>query len=175
MSRAVSPFDRRGSMPAKIGTREGHGSRAMKRRRSSAGFYGASTRMERTSSDPGDDSDPGAHEDTNPNTKILYLANTEVVDQFFETRFKQLQQLVCKVVAKAWIKVIEPKKQTNFPYNKGNDKKPPWWPDDVKHKEPDHLMKPGELRSQAKIKKPGRSSNCFAPRAFEIGHDVVTP
>ncbi|KAH0543665.1 hypothetical protein GP486_008559, partial [Trichoglossum hirsutum] len=90
----------------------------MKRRRSSAGFYGASTGMERSSSDAGDDSDSGAHEDANPNTKILYLANTEVVDQFFETRFKQLQQLVCKVVAKAWIKVIEPKKQTNFPYNK---------------------------------------------------------
>jgi Protein of unknown function (DUF2841) len=141
MARAISPFDRRESSLAKMNRREGHG---LKRRRSSADFYGAPTAMERSSSDPGDDSDSGAHDDTNPNTKILYLANTEVVDQFFETRFKQLQQLVCKVVAKAWIKVIEPKKQTNFPYNKGNDKKPPWWPDDVKHKEPDHLMKPGE-------------------------------
>ncbi|KAI9766790.1 MAG: hypothetical protein M1840_006265 [Geoglossum simile] len=143
MSRGISPFGRRGSILAKMNRREGHG---LKRRRSSADFYSTSTAMERSPSDPGDDSDSGAHDDTNPNTKILYLANTEVVDQFFETRFKQLQQLVCKVVAKAWIKVIEPKKQTNFPYNKGNDKKPPWWPDDVKHKEPDHLMKPERLK-----------------------------
>ena len=46
------------------------------------------------------------------------------------------------MIAKEWVKVIEPKKQTRFPYNKGDAGKPTWWPADVRHKEPDHLMKP---------------------------------
>nr|CDI54426.1 conserved hypothetical protein [Melanopsichium pennsylvanicum 4] len=61
---------------------------------------------------------------------------------FLELRFGQLQQSVCKTVAKAWIKIIEPKKQTRCPYNKGESGKPDWWPTGVRHKEPDHLMKP---------------------------------
>ncbi|SAM84381.1 uncharacterized protein UBRO_05623 [Ustilago bromivora] len=60
---------------------------------------------------------------------------------FLELRFGQLQQGVCKTVAKAWIKMIQPKKQTRCPYNKGEAGKPDWWPACVRHKEPDHLMK----------------------------------
>jgi hypothetical protein len=75
--------------------------------------------------------------------KPLTIGNPAEVTIFLETRFRQLQQLCCKIVAKAWIKVIEPKKQTKFAYNKGEESKPEWWPDDVRHKEPDHLMKPG--------------------------------
>jgi hypothetical protein len=62
--------------------------------------------------------------------------------EFLELRFSQLQQGMCKTVAKAWIKIIEPKKQTRCPYNKGEEGKPTWWPEGVRHKEPDHLMKP---------------------------------
>jgi len=75
--------------------------------------------------------------------KPLTIGNGPEVTIFLETRFRQLQQLCCKIVSKAWIKVIEPKKQTRFPYNRGEESKPEWWPDDVRHKEPDHLMKPG--------------------------------
>ena len=75
--------------------------------------------------------------------KPLMIGSAEEVSTFLETRFRQLQQLCCKVVAKAWIKVIEPKKQTRYPYNRGEESKPEWWPGDVRHKEPDHLMKPG--------------------------------
>ncbi|KAK0662399.1 hypothetical protein DIS24_g1970 [Lasiodiplodia hormozganensis] len=64
-------------------------------------------------------------------------------------RLDQMQQLACKVILKAWIRAIEPKKQSNYPYV-GSDKKkkqeaekstqkkrskpkdgpdaPPWWP-----------------------------------------------
>jgi len=77
--------------------------------------------------------------------KPLTIGNHAEVTSFLETRFRQLQQLCCKIVAKAWIKVIEPKKQTRFPYNRGDESKPDWWPEDVRHKEPDHLMKPGNL------------------------------
>ena len=83
-----------------------------------------------------------------PNTNGAHIAYTlELKDEeartaFFELRFSQLQQVMCKMIAKEWVKVIEPKKQTRFPYNKGEAGKPAWWPADVRHKEPDHLMKP---------------------------------
>jgi len=63
---------------------------------------------------------------------------------WYASKFDSLQQQTCKVVVKAWIKVIEPKKQTRYPYNKGNEGKPPWWPQDLRHKEPDHLVKFGQ-------------------------------
>lgn len=77
-----------------------------------------------------------------PPTVEITLANAAARTAFLELRFGQLQQGVCKTVAKAWIKIIEPKKQTRCPYNKGEAGKPDWWPEGVRHKEPDHLMKP---------------------------------
>lgn len=59
-------------------------------------------------------------------------------------RFEHLGQSVCANVLKAWIKVVEPKKQTKYPYKdkKGNEgKPPPWWPTGMRHVEPDHLHK----------------------------------
>ena len=75
-------------------------------------------------------------------TVEITLADEAARTAFLELRFGQLQQGVCKTVAKAWIKIIEPKKQTRCPYNKGEAGKPDWWPSGVRHKEPDHLMKP---------------------------------
>lgn len=68
------------------------------------------------------------------------------VDAYYTARFAALQQTTCKLVVKNWIKVIEPKKQMKFPYNKGEDLKPQWWPQGVRHREPDHLSKQGESR-----------------------------
>lgn len=73
---------------------------------------------------------------------LIELKNEKARTDFIELRFSQLQQVMCKMIAKEWVKVIEPKKQTRFPYNKGEAGKPAWWPVDVRHKEPDHLMKP---------------------------------
>ncbi|OBT60584.1 hypothetical protein VE03_10152 [Pseudogymnoascus sp. 23342-1-I1] len=47
---------------------------------------------------------------------------------------------------KAWVKVLEPKKQSTYPYTKGVQKSPPWWPavtgpNKIRHKELDHLNK----------------------------------
>ncbi|KAK9370180.1 hypothetical protein V1509DRAFT_329057 [Lipomyces kononenkoae] len=75
----------------------------------------------------------------------LVISDRQAVTGFLEAKFRQLQQLACKIVAKAWIKVIEPKKQSNHPYNKGEEFKPDWWPSEARHKEPDHLMKPERL------------------------------
>lgn len=87
----------------------------------------------------------GPPNSSNPEYKALTIGNHDEVTAFLATRFRQLQQHVCKIVAKAWIKVIEPKKQSRYPYNKGEHSKPTWWPDDVRHKEPDHLMKPERI------------------------------
>ncbi|KZP01676.1 hypothetical protein CALVIDRAFT_559477 [Calocera viscosa TUFC12733] len=63
-------------------------------------------------------------------------------DAWFTDKLHALQQTTCKLVAKCWIKVIEPKKQTKHPYNLGEEGKPIWWPKGLQHREPDHLLKP---------------------------------
>lgn len=82
--------------------------------------------------------------------KTLRLSDEDEVVAFYIQRFRDLQQSACKVIAKAFVKLLEPKKQTNFPYTGGHEKAPLWWPlptasdakDGVRHKEPDHLLKP---------------------------------
>lgn len=71
----------------------------------------------------------------------LHLSSKREVMNHLRACFREMQQLACKTIAKAWIKAIEPKKQTNFPYNRGNDSRPPWWPSHIRHCEPDHLVK----------------------------------
>lgn len=80
-----------------------------------------------------------------PQLHTLTLA-PDAIDNYYSTRFAALQQATCKLVVKAWIKVIEPKKQMKYPYNKGEELKPVWWPEGVRHREPDHLSKTGEPR-----------------------------
>ncbi|CAI6082368.1 hypothetical protein V2G26_020835 [Clonostachys chloroleuca] len=68
---------------------------------------------------------------------------------FYDQRFKSCQQSACKLIAKAWVKAVEPKKQSTHPYTGSDAKAPDWWPkpwgdtkeDRVRHKEPDHLYK----------------------------------
>ncbi|GMM31896.1 hypothetical protein DAMA08_046410 [Martiniozyma asiatica (nom. inval.)] len=70
----------------------------------------------------------------NPNEKIA-------VSNYLFNCFEEFQQIPCKLLAKAWIKIIEPKKQSTFPYKQGELSKPYWWPHNSRHKEPDHLKK----------------------------------
>ncbi len=82
--------------------------------------------------------------------QTLVIGNEAEVEKFYTQRFKDMQQSACKVMGKAFVKLVEPKKQTHHPYTKGNDKAPPWWPNtqgdnNVRHREPDHLLKPGKL------------------------------
>jgi hypothetical protein len=83
---------------------------------------------------------------TSSQTRSIAIPPHELLG-WYAARFDSLQQHTCKVVVKAWIKVMEPKKQTRYPYNKGNEGKPPWWPSDLRHKEPDHLVKSGKSRT----------------------------
>lgn len=81
-------------------------------------------------------------------TQQLMIGDEFEVEKFYNVRFKDMQQSSCKIMGKAFVKLIEPKKQTHHPYTKGAAKAPPWWPptvgeNQVRHKEPDHLLKPG--------------------------------
>ncbi|ESZ92987.1 hypothetical protein SBOR_6653 [Sclerotinia borealis F-4128] len=78
----------------------------------------------------------------------LRIGDEDEVEKFYTCRFIDMQQFSCKIMGKAFVKLIEPKKQTHYPYTKGPEKSPPWWPStfgkfSVPHKEPDHLRKPG--------------------------------
>nr|OQO22009.1 hypothetical protein B0A51_11958 [Rachicladosporium sp. CCFEE 5018]OQO22239.1 hypothetical protein B0A51_10725 [Rachicladosporium sp. CCFEE 5018] len=73
------------------------------------------------------------------------------VENFLRECLKNLQQLVVKAIAKAWIKGICPKKQAKFPYRSNRHNKadvtvgpatiPPWWPKKqmCPFVEPDHI------------------------------------
>lgn len=82
----------------------------------------------------------------------LLIGDFEKVDCFYRECLQRLQQGACKLIAKAWVKLIEPKKQTAHPYTRGDEGAPDWWPkpwgpakeERVRHKEPDHLYKTGE-------------------------------
>lgn len=82
-------------------------------------------------------------------SKPLLLNDKLAVSEFLAQRFRDLQQSGCKVCAKAFVKKIEPKKQTNHPYTGKEARAPKWWPLPdkkglgVRHREPDHLLKPG--------------------------------
>ena len=80
---------------------------------------------------------------TAPVTQIR-IDDAKALDDFYLARFNDLQQLFCKIVAKAWIRKIEPRKQTTYPYKDGALSAPPWWPSDVEHREPDHIRKQGQ-------------------------------
>ncbi|CAM1502993.1 Fc.00g077690.m01.CDS01 [Cosmosporella sp. VM-42] len=81
--------------------------------------------------------------------KGIKIGNSDEVWNFYEQRFKNCQQTACKLIAKAWVKAVEPKKQSTHPYTGSDEKAPDWWPkpwgptkeDKVRHKEPDHLYK----------------------------------
>lgn len=100
------------------------------------------------------------------------IGNKNAVKKFYEDIFSRIGQANLKSILKTWIKVIEPRKQSTYPYNGGSKAeaskmmfgednpgeltKPPWWPSSMgreggskcRHREPDHLTKKGEYLPQ---------------------------
>ncbi|OBT43050.1 hypothetical protein VE00_07327 [Pseudogymnoascus sp. WSF 3629] len=79
-------------------------------------------------------------------TRIISIGDDAARDDVYRQCLKDMQQNGCKVLGKAWVKLLEPKKQSTYPYTKGASKRPPWWPamtgpNKIRHKEPDHLHK----------------------------------
>lgn len=117
-------------------------------------------------SDPEDSGDSAGFVDAGYTLRPIRVDDSVTLDKCIEAIFDYMQQMACKRIAKAWIKSVEPLKQTNFPYNGGKKKReaatsfgdqnpgeitrPEWWPPSegwpdhgCRHKEPDHLKKPG--------------------------------
>ncbi|KAL2839940.1 hypothetical protein BJY01DRAFT_24278 [Aspergillus pseudoustus] len=85
------------------------------------------------------------------NMVAVQIGDTEKVLEYYETALRHFQQINCRLIAKHFIKHIEPRKQVKHPYNGGESQnpevtKPDWWPAGVMHKEPDHLKKEQRLR-----------------------------
>lgn len=92
--------------------------------------------------------------DLDRSAEVQYRADAKASwEKWFSDAFRAVQQVSCRVIAKEWIKTIHPKKQSTHPYNGKNPRtgdrgdpeltKPPYWPKDVIHKEPDHINKEG--------------------------------
>lgn len=71
------------------------------------------------------------------------MGDRDKITEIYRTRLSLMLQLTLKKILKLWIKAVHPKKQSLHPYNGGIRTKPEWWPEDVKHTEPDHMSKAG--------------------------------
>ncbi|KAJ5272943.1 hypothetical protein N7478_008068 [Penicillium angulare] len=95
---------------------------------------------------------------TSTQKSLISIRDKDFVRRYYEKVFQNLQQTNCRVLAKAYIKLVEPRKQVNYPYNgrklvggrtqqlDPDETKPPWWPSGVSHREPDHLPKAERIR-----------------------------
>lgn len=94
---------------------------------------------------------------TQPTKIPVRISEEQVIWNIYDQRFRGLQQTACKLIAKAWVKLVEPKKQSTHPYTGSDEKAPDWWPkpwgttrdEKVRHKEPDHLYKKGKKHLSA--------------------------
>ncbi|CBF81911.1 hypothetical protein AN5437.2 [Aspergillus nidulans FGSC A4] len=89
---------------------------------------------------------------------MLPVGNKRILRSYYEKAFECLQQTNCRILAKAYIKLVEPRKQVTYPYNghkvvagvpqqfDPEETRPLWWPTGVTHREPDHLRKPERIR-----------------------------
>ncbi|KAJ5322757.1 hypothetical protein N7452_011046 [Penicillium brevicompactum] len=123
--------------------------RRVRRRKGNSSFSGPEDRLVEQASDS-EDFINGSDE-----MVPLRIGDSAKVQHYYESALKHFQQLNCRMVAKAFIKFIEPRKQVRHPYNGGKPPpgspagtvadpertKPEWWPPGVMHKEPDHLRK----------------------------------
>ncbi|KAK4192085.1 hypothetical protein QBC35DRAFT_485593 [Podospora australis] len=119
--------------------------RLRRRRRQQTGSRSHPRRQRGTANEDDSDDEPA------PISTVrtpLQIGDSDAVWNFYKRSFEAVQQLACKIIAKAFIKTIAPRKQTKHPYTSGEVKKPDWWPRDrtekgrhVEHKEPDHTSK----------------------------------
>ncbi|OJD14414.1 hypothetical protein AJ78_05239 [Emergomyces pasteurianus Ep9510] len=113
-----------------------------------------------------------------PVNKIgLLIGDEEAMLSYYSESFRAFQQINCRQIAKAYIKLIEPRKQAKHPYNGGKagpgetrdpeKTKPEWWPADVIHKEPDHLKKIPRIKLLIHIFRNLRKSHGITARALK--------
>jgi hypothetical protein len=96
------------------------------------------------------------HKSASDKKAAISVKDHEFLTLYYEKAFDNIQQTNCRILAKAYVKLVEPQKQVNYPYNgrkviagtksqlDPDETKPPWWPSRVTHREPDHLPKFGK-------------------------------
>lgn len=140
------------------------GSGKNRKRTRPASLYKSSTvkksRMQPLTGDcPMEDADMQQPKEASSETKSMQIGDLEAWLSFIHHTFETILQTTCKDLLTAWIKGIEPKKQSRYPYSGTKDveskatfdanKIPWWWPRDgnglsVVHREPHHLKKHGQ-------------------------------
>lgn len=75
--------------------------------------------------------------------EVVMIGDKKRIKEIYFLIFCEIQEKSLKIVLKIWIKAIQSKKQSLFPYNGKEKTKPGWWPEGVPHTEPDHLLKSG--------------------------------
>jgi len=105
------------------------------------------------------------------------------IEKQIRVRFIKIQQNPLKSIAKSLIQRVEPCKQRNHPYTTSfgdhnrapgqakikdipTTNRSPWWPQGIKWKEPDHLMRQGTSR---------RASLCPKIEELTLGRTYFTP
>ncbi|KAJ5814560.1 hypothetical protein N7474_006337 [Penicillium riverlandense] len=113
---------------------------------------------------------------TSDSRVMISVRDADLLGRYYKKAFENLQQTNCRVLAKAYIKLVEPRKQVNYPYNgrkivagtprqlDPNETKPPWWPSGVSHREPDHLPKSERIRLLIYILRDLRTSHGISAR-----------
>ncbi|KAF4123186.1 Protein of unknown function (DUF2841) [Geosmithia morbida] len=110
--------------------------------------------------------------------RAIRVQDSPALWSFYDQRFKSCQQSACKLIAKAWVKAVEPKKQSTHPYTGSDEKAPDWWPkpwgttkeDKVRHKEPDHLYKRGGFSPHLHVRWYPRCADTAAERVHLLNH-----
>ncbi|KGO51928.1 Protein of unknown function DUF2841 [Penicillium expansum] len=104
---------------------------------------------------------------------MIPIIDPNLLRRYYDKAFRNLQQTNCRALAKAYVKLVEPRKQVYFPYNgrkivagvtqqfDPEATKPPWWPPGVSHREPDHLLKEERIRLLIHILCELRTSHCI--------------
>ncbi|KAJ5557350.1 hypothetical protein N7494_001265 [Penicillium frequentans] len=105
--------------------------------------------------------------------------------RYYEKVFQNLQQTNCRVIAKVYVKVVEPRKQAQYPYNgrkpvagemqqfSPEETRPPWWPTGVSHREPDHLLKNERIELLVHILCDLRASHGITAERLKHGQECV--
>ncbi|KAJ5444840.1 uncharacterized protein N7458_008712 [Penicillium daleae] len=116
---------------------------------------------------------------------VISLRDTYFLRRYYAKVFENLQQTNCRLIAKFYVKLVEPRKQILYPYNgrktvagityemTPNETKPPWWPSGVRHREPDHLHKAERIRLLVHILCELHSSHRVTARKLKAAEQPV--
>lgn len=116
---------------------------------------------------------------------FISVRDKEFLGRYYEKIFLNLQQTNCRVLAKAYVKLVEPRKQVNYPYNgrkivagktqqlDPDETKPPWWPTGVSHREPDHLPRAERIRLLVHILWKLRTSHGITARKLKAADQPI--